>query len=67
MFRDLTAAEILGTGIDQAIMHGAPSDMITRLRGALAFVTAAPDEPKETSATWVEAIPPLDSAVVQDA
>ena len=38
MIQNYTATEILTTGINQAVMHGAPPDVVANLRGALAFV-----------------------------
>jgi len=67
MIQSRTTAEILATGIDQAIMHNAPSDMVARLRGAHAFVSQCADEPRVKAAT-VNVLVPVGPAegVVQD-
>jgi hypothetical protein len=67
MIHNRTPAEVLSTGIAQALTHRAPADMVSRLTGALAFVNAAPDTRKPASAVVVESVPPPDSVVVQDA
>jgi hypothetical protein len=38
MIQNHSASEILTTGINMALMHGAPPDVVANLRGALAFV-----------------------------
>lgn len=38
MIQSHTPTEILTTGINAALMHGAPPDVVANLRGALAFV-----------------------------
>jgi hypothetical protein len=50
MIQNYSATEILTTGINQAVMHGAPPEVVANLRGALAFVSmgsVVSDEPKE--------------------
>jgi hypothetical protein len=47
MIQSHTTTDILTTGINQAIMHGAPPDVIANLRGALAFVRHGEAVPKD--------------------
>ena len=71
MIQNYSPAEIIGTGINQSIMHQAPHDMVTRLRGALALCHAGDwqelTEHKQPSPALNEVIPPPDSSAVQDA
>jgi len=46
MIQQHSTTDILTNGINQAIMHGAPPDVIANLRGALAFVRHGADAPK---------------------
>jgi len=51
MIQSHTTTDILTTGINQAIMHGAPPDVVANLRGALAFVRHGEAVPKVKEAT----------------
>lgn len=51
MIQEYSTTRILTDGINQAIMHGAPPDVIANLRGALAFVRHGADAPKVEAAT----------------
>lgn len=63
MIQNHTAAEILRNGLAQGACHGAPSDFMANLRGALAFVEKAPeairqhDEPSVTISPLVDVAP----------
>lgn len=46
MIQSHTTTDILTNGINQAIMHGAPPEVIANLRGALAFVRHGEAVPK---------------------
>ena len=50
MIQQHSTTDILTNGINQAIMHGAPPDVIANLRGALAFVRHGADAPKVKAA-----------------
>ncbi len=72
MIQNYSPAEIIGTGINQSIMHQAPHDMVTRLRGALALCHAGDGAPvlfehKQHTAVVIESIPPPNTEAVQDA
>ena len=67
MIQSHSTTDILTTGINQAIMHGAPPDVIANLRGALAFVRhgeAVPHEKPPVVNVMVPAGPA--EGVVQD-
>lgn len=51
MIQEYSTTRILTDGINQAIMHGAPPDVIANLRGALAFVRHGAAVPKVEAAT----------------
>jgi len=46
MIQQYSTTRILTDGINQAIMHGAPPDVVANLRGALAFVRHGEAVPK---------------------
>jgi hypothetical protein len=58
MIQSHTAPEILTTGINQAIMHGAPPDVVANLRGALAFVQHGAATVHKDSETIINALVP---------
>jgi hypothetical protein len=65
MIQNYTASEILTTGINQAVMHGAPPDVVANLRGALAFVSMGrviKDETKEVVINEVVPAAPAEAA-----
>ena len=67
MIQEYSTSRILTDGINQAIMHGAPPDVIANLRGALAFVRhgeAVPHEKPPVVNVMVPAGPA--EGVVQD-
>jgi hypothetical protein len=67
MIQSHTTTDILTNGINQAIMHGAPPDVIANLRGALAFVRHGEAVPKDKP-TVVNLLVPAEPAegVTQD-
>ncbi len=67
MIQSHSTTDILTNGINQAIMHGAPPDVIANLRGALAFVRHGEAVPK-TKEPVVNVLVPVGPAegVTQD-
>lgn len=68
MIQQHSTTDILTNGINQAIMHGAPPDVIANLRGALAFVRHGADAPKVEAATVNVLVPaaPVEGAVADE-
>lgn len=61
MIQEYSTTRILTDGINQAIMHGAPPDVIANLRGALAFVRHGEAVPKDKP-TVVNVLVPAEPA-----
>lgn len=68
MIQSHTTTDILTNGINQAIMHGAPPDVIANLRGALAFVRhgAAVPKDKPTVANVLVPAAPVEGVVADE-
>ncbi len=58
MIQSHTTTDILTNGINQAIMHGAPPDVVANLRGALAFVSRGALVTEKTKETTVNVLVP---------
>lgn len=68
MIQSHTTTDILTNGINQAIMHGAPPDVIANLRGALAFVRHGEAVPKDKPTVVNVLVPaaPVEGAVADE-